>query len=138
MKKTTVLILFLICSVLCTSCDVNKDASNDSNKQWVYVELVTESKKDTSEYFYYGQVRESLYNDIKRKPDMKGLFVLFNVRYVNNDDLLELYEDDKLSGDLVFRIQDIEELVFYKDDPIQLFEIEDLHSSALELRNKEQ
>lgn len=69
---------------------------------------------------------------------MKGLFVLFNVRYVNNDDLLELYEDDKLSGDLVFRIQDIEELVFYKDDPIQLFEIEDLHSSALELRNKEQ
>lgn len=58
------------------------------------------------------------------------MFTLSNIRYWNDNNLLELYEDDKLEGDLIFKIQDIEEVILYKDDPINLFKLEELHESA--------
>ena len=35
---------------------------------------------------------------------------------------------------MMFRIQDIEEIVFYKDDPVNLFDVEELHESAKAIR----
>lgn len=70
---------------------------------------------------------------MKRK---KGLFTLSNIRFLNDDGLLELYEDNNLSGDLIFRVQDIEEVVLYKDDPVNSFKLDELHESTKKLRKK--
>lgn len=114
-----------------TSCVLlDEKPSENIKKQWVYVELVTESKTDTTEYFYFGQIRNSLVEAINLNENKKGLFTLSNIRYWNDNNLLELYEDDKMEGDLIFKIQDIEEVILYKDDPINLFELEELHESA--------
>jgi len=65
------------------------------------------------------------------------LFLLSKARFVNDDDFLELYKDDKYSGELVFKLQDVEEIRLYNDDPVQLFDINELHESAKKLRTKE-
>jgi len=69
-------LLLLICALsLCfSSCDYNGNKQNVTlEKQWVYIELVTESKIDTSDYFYYGQIKKSLINEIQSNEEKKGL-----------------------------------------------------------------
>ena len=134
--KLNIKSFLVICSLMVylVSCDFQSEENKfKQKKQWVYIELVTESKTDTSEYFYYGQINKSLIDDIESDKDKKGLFNLSNIRFWNND-LLELYEDDNLVGDLVFRVQDIEEVILYKDDPINLFDKTELHESAKMLK----
>ena len=135
MKK--LLPLLLITFTLCLiSCNFNSDHKmKKQEKQWVYVEIVTESKTDTSDYFYYGQVNKSLIDDIDANKRQKGLFYLTNIR-LWNEGLLELYEDDELQGNLMFKIEDIEEITLYKDDPIFLFEVKQLHESALKFKKR--
>ena len=134
--KCSLIITFTI-TIGFFSCDKPDQAARKmEKKQWVYVELITESKTDTSEYFYYGQIRKSLVDEISLDEDKKGLFTLSNIRLWNDDNLLELYEDDKVKGDLVFKIQDIEEMIFYKDDPVNIFDLEQLHETTLKIRKK--
>ena len=63
------------------------------------------------------------------------MFNLTNIR-LWNEDLLELYEDDELQGNLMFKIEDIEEITFYKDDPIFLFDENVLHESSLKFKKR--
>lgn len=138
MKKKYFIFLFsiLALTLLISSCDIQEKTPEIKGKQWVYVELITQSKKDTSDYFYYGQVKKSVLEKINTDPTVEGLFVLSNVRFTNDDQELELYENDKVGSTLMFRIQDIEEITFYKDDPVYLFELDELHESAQKLRNR--
>ena len=39
--------------------------------------------------------------------DSEGLFLISKARFMNDDKMLELYEDEEYSGELVFKIQDI-------------------------------
>jgi hypothetical protein len=52
----------------------------------------------------------------------------------NKDDLLTIYDDKETFGVLAFRIEDIQHIMLYKDDPVYLFEIEELDESALRMR----
>lgn len=134
-KKNILLIGFF--TILLMSCNLgNNKPTDEFKKQWVYVELVTTSKTDTSEYFYFGQMNKSLVDDIEANKEKSGLFMLSNIRYWNNNDLLQLYEDERLEGDLIFKLEDIEEVVLYKDDPINLFSIDQLDKSIKKLRKK--
>ena len=136
-KKIFFLILISIFALpIClTSCGpLDEESSKELKKEWVYIELVTMSKRDTTDYFYFGQVKKSIINQIDSNEEAKGLFTLSNIRLWNDDDLLELYEDEKLKGSIIFKIQDIQEVTLYKDDPINLFESEKLHKSAKEFK----
>jgi len=138
MKKKSLIHLFsiLTLTLLISSCDIQEKTPEIQGKQWVYVELITQSKKDTSDYFYYGQIKKSVLERINTDSSAEGLFVLSSVRFTNDDQELELYENDKVGSTLMFRIQDIEEITFYKDDPVYLFEMDELHESAKKLRNR--
>lgn len=94
------------------------------------------SPTDSTDYFYFGQINKSLISEIDSNENKKGLFTLSNIRYWNDNELLELYEDEKLKGSVIFKIQDIEEITLYKDDPIYLFDLEELHESTKTLRAK--
>ncbi|WP_229792674.1 hypothetical protein, partial [Ulvibacter litoralis] len=131
------LISTFILSTLLTSCDYQKEKSlKEQKKQWVYIELTTVSPRDTTDYFYFGQIKESLIGEIDSNEEKKGLFTLSNIRYWNDDDLLELYEDDKLKGSMIFKIQDIQEITLYKDDPLNLYDLEEIDESAKAKRAK--
>ena len=132
-----ILISLLTLSTCLTSCNnLNNKTIEESQKEWVYVELITISPRDTTDYFYFGQMKKSIINNINANEEKKGLFTLSNIRLWNDDDLLELYEDEKLKGTIIFKIQDIQEVTIYKDDPVNLFDLEKLHESALKYRNK--
>ncbi len=138
MKFTQKIIIYSV-ALACIACNLDSTKSNAHiEKQWAYFELTTESKTDTSEYFYYAQINKSLLHDIETNPEKKGLFTLSNIRFVNDDGLLELYEDSILSGDIIFRIKDIREIILYKDDPVQSFDIKELHPSAKKIRKRKQ
>lgn len=127
---------FLIIStlnLLLFSCDFFDQENENLEKQWVYIELITESKSDTTEYFYFGQINKSILNKIESDKIENAHFRLSNIRYWNDDHQLELYEDKKLVGELIFRLKDIEEVTLYKDDPINLFDDDELHESIRNL-----
>jgi hypothetical protein len=118
-----------------TSCSSFMTKSKaDIEQIWVYVELESANKKDTSIYYFYGKINQSIFDEIERNPKASGLFVLSDVRYTNKDDLLTIYDDKETFGVLAFRIEDIQHIMLYKDDPVYLFEIEELDESALRLR----
>lgn len=125
--KLSVVFVLSICAMSCTLID--KKPAKAPEKQWVFVELMTKSKNDTTDYFYFGQIKKSVLSDIETK-NQEGLFTLSDVRYWNTDDLIEMYEDDKRQGDLVFRIGDVVKITHYNDDPIDLYEDEELHKTA--------
>ena len=132
-----ILISSLTLSTCFTSCNnLNNEINKEPQKEWVYIELVTTSPRDTTDYFYFGQMKKSIINSINANEEKKGLFTLTNIRLWNDDDLLELYEDEKLKGTIIFKIQDIQEVTIYKDDPINLYDLEKLHESSLKYRTK--
>lgn len=136
-QKNIFLNLLVINFLNLLSCDYKAEKNHlEPEMQWVYVEIVTESRKDTTEYFYYAQMKKSIIDEIELNEDKKGLFSLYNIRYMNNDGLLELYEDEILKGTLIFKIQDIEEVTLYKDDPVNLFALEELHESTKKFKRK--
>lgn len=135
--KNIILFLLLGFAFFFKSCVLFEEKPlQNHEKQWVYIELITESKTDTTEYFYYGQIKKSLIDEIESNEEKKGLFTLSNIRLWNDNQLLELYEDNNVKGELIFKIQDIEEIILYKDDPINLFDLEELHESCKKIRNE--
>lgn len=106
----------------------------EEEKVWVYIEVQTKLVRDTSDYYYYGQINKSIVDKIDNDKDVGGMFKLSNIRYWTNDDLFKLYNDEEDYGYKIFRIQDIQYITFYKKDPIYLFELEDLHESTKKLR----
>ena len=133
----TVLISIITLSTFLSSCGFNTQRTSDKKgKQWVYIELTTVTKSDTTNYYYYGQVKKALLHDIDSNPGLSGLFTLSNIRYWNDNDLLEVYEDEDLEGSIVFSIRDIKEIVLYKVDPVYTFEIDELHATCKAIRAK--
>ena len=136
-RKTILLKLIALVILSFGSCDLIELDSKTKEKQWVYIELSTISKTDTTDYFLYGQINKSIINKIDN-DDSEGLFLISKARFMNDDKMLELYEDEEYSGELVFKIQDIEEIKLFNDDPVQLFNINELHESAKKLRTKKE
>lgn len=131
MKK----VLFLFALIfLCFSCFNSKyDVQTTEKKEWVYMEILTTMKKDTSTNYVYGQVKKSIIDKIRNDESAKGLFFVENLRYFNDDDLFQVYEDKNDKGILVYRIENIQKIEFYKKDPILVYKKEQLHESALKV-----
>lgn len=125
--------VFILCS--CNGW-VSKGNAN-SEKQWVYLEVESILKSDTSVYFYYGQINKSILEEIYSNPEASGLFALSNTRYTRKDDnLIAVYDDAETNGTLIFRIEDIQYVSQYKNDPIELFDDSELHESAIILKKR--
>lgn len=105
-----------------------------SPKVWVYAKIQTEMVRDTTDYFYYGQINKSVIDEIDIDRNIDGLFILSNIRFWNDDDLLEVYEDDESAGYKIFKIQNIQYIQEYKKDPVFIFDEDELHVSAKEIR----
>ena len=131
-----VIILIFITWQIAKSSVINK-INTSGDKMWVYVKLKTELPRDTSDYYYYGQIKESLIHKIDIDEEINGLFILHNIRYWDDDDLLNIYENEDRHSFKIFKILDINYLTPLKKDPIMMFEMEELHEDAKKIRNEE-
>ena len=67
-------ILIYVLTLSFTSCNFSNEKVNSQvDRQWVYIELITESKTDTSEYFYYAQIKKSLIDGIESNEEKNRL-----------------------------------------------------------------
>nr|WP_319397482.1 hypothetical protein [uncultured Carboxylicivirga sp.] len=114
--------------------DISKAVHSDKNKIWVQIDLVKKLPRDTTDYFYYGQINEDLLEQIEQNKDDGGLFLLKNIRYWDNDDKLRVYDDTDEVGIKMFRVKDISYINVIKDDPIMIYDSTELHRSAIRLR----
>lgn len=104
---------------------------SEEEKQWVWIEVKVELPRDTSDYFYYGQINKSLIEKINSDEEKEGLFMLSKIRYWNNNDLLERFENTEYSGSKVFKIQSINQLILSKGDPIDILELDELSPETI-------
>jgi hypothetical protein len=100
------------------SCNQRPSEMLNIKKTWVYVELEIVTRGDTSEYYYYGQINQRTLDKLALEENYKGFFVLENVRYYNDQDEIEDYQDSSDSGTLFFRTQDITKIEVLKTDPL--------------------
>jgi hypothetical protein len=100
------------------SCNQRPSEMLNIKKTWVYVELEIVTRGDTSEYYYFGQISQRTLDKLALEENYNGFFVLENVRYFNDLDEIEDYEDSSDSGTLFFRTQDITKIEVLKTDPL--------------------
>ncbi|MEZ5024279.1 MAG: hypothetical protein R2728_13640 [Chitinophagales bacterium] len=120
------MIMYLIAYLLYDHFLVPSILVDNEKKVWVYVEITVEQKRDTSDYYYYGQILENLFEEIQNERIENKYFELSNIRFWNDDDLLELLENDDRFDNKIFRMNDISYLTAYKKDPILIYDEEEL------------
>jgi len=124
-------LLLVLCTILFFSClDSKYDTSKKESKIWVYLEIETVIKKDTTPTYIYGQIKKSILQKMQNDPNASGVFFVDNTRFINDDDLLQVYADRKDTGLLGFRIEEIKTIDVLKKDPIRTFDENELHESS--------
>ena len=71
---------------------------------------IPEEGEKIESYYYFGEVSEDLFNMISENKINKGFISLNNVKYWGDNDKIVDYADDEYSGNLVFRIENIERI----------------------------
>ena len=78
---------------------------------------IPEENDEIEDYYYYGRIKKDIYNLII-DGQLKNGFVLFrDIRYWNNDDEIEKFEDDICAGDVTFKIEHVVKIDLIKGDP---------------------
>ena len=129
--RNKTLILLLIITIMQIRCNYTEIAFEDNRnfKQWVYVELIYIMKSDTTTNFYYGQINEEALDRIN-KNNLDGFFQLRNIRYLDKNDKLAIYESKIDMGRTTFKIASIVRIDFEKDDPIYTYSFSDLDDNS--------
>ena len=118
--KYIVLILSIV--VLLSACDQMtnsaKSYENSHKKIWTYVEVKSEDESSDYRYFLFGEMKENLFIDISNNVIESGFFMLESVKYYDNNNLVANYANDLYTGNLVFRIEDIQMIKKMKKAPL--------------------
>ncbi len=113
--------LLLSLFVMLASCDQMKLSANSyENSQktiWTYVETKSDETESQYRYHLFGQMKESLFYEISNNVIESGFFMLSSVKYYDNNNLVAEYADDQYTGNLVFRIEDIQMIKQMKKAP---------------------
>ena len=139
-KRLKIILWVLVAALAIILIIMNTDLLNSTTqninpqKIWVYVEIQSEMVRDTSDYYYFGQINKSIISEINKNCSTDGLFILSNIRYWNTDDLLKVFSSEGYENYKIFQIKDIKYLEELKKDPIYIYDKEELHESALKLR----
>ena len=119
--------LFILSSLLGFSgCDAEDTftaikQSIDEDTIWVFAQInIPEDNDEVADYYYYGRIKKDIY-DLIIDGQLKNGFILFrDIRYWNNDDEVEKFEDEAYAGDATFRIEHMVKIDLIKGDPFIL------------------
>ena len=108
--------------VLLSACDQMtmsaKSYENSHKKIWTYVEIESKGESSDYRYFLFGEMKENLFNDISNNVIESGFFMLASVKYYDNNNVVANYSDDLYTGNMVFRIEDIQMIKKMKKAPL--------------------
>jgi hypothetical protein len=119
--------LLLLASLLVfTGCDAEDTfttikQSIDEDTIWVFAQINIPVEDDKIEdYYYYGRIKNDIY-DLMVDGQLKDGFILFrDIRYWNDDNKVEKFENEADAGDITFRIEHIVKIDLSKGDPFIL------------------
>ena len=130
------IILISLALLTLLGCDKNSELdaiknSLSTEKVWVFTQInVREEADGIDSYYYYGKVSKATYQAISENRLTQGFLLLEEVKYWGNDDLINEYRDYENSGQLVFRIQDIQKIDLINVEPIAGKGIEQFRDSS--------
>lgn len=92
---------------------------DDDQRVWAFLQINVQEEEDGVEsYYYFAQISQTLYQGISRNQLSEGFLRLENVRYWGNDDLIYDYKDIEYTGEIVFRIEDIQRISLINNEPV--------------------
>ena len=94
-----------------------KSYENSHKTVWTYVEIKSDGESSDYRYFLFGEMKDNLFNDISNNVIESGFFMLSSVKYYDDNSLVANYSDDLYTGNLVFRIEDIQMIKKMKKAP---------------------
>ncbi len=143
LKRNTALYKYIIPGLLFTcflfSCDNLKSLEENepvTEKTWVNITIRYDSNNGFQFYYYFGQIEESLCDKISKNIIEKGFIKIDNLRYWNDDDKIEVYEDETEPGIKIFRIEDIRKMSVLKGDPVVTYKKVSLSEKSLKVRSE--
>ena len=92
--------------------------STDKNTIWVYAQINVPDKEGIEDYYYYGRINKTIYEQIIDGSRTDGFILFRDLRYWSDGEILK-YEDDIDTGDMVFRIEHIMKITIEKKDPYE-------------------
>lgn len=101
--------------------------------QWVYLKAEAIMKLDTTDYFLYGQLSKSFLEKLKDQNPPEH-FELRNIRYVNDEDKLEILQDEDVSGAYYFKTNQIIKIDLLERDPIFFFDSLELSDASMQFK----
>lgn len=119
--KNTILLLLVFLITACNSSDEVTALSKlgDGERVWAYMQFnIPEEDDKIDSYYYFGEVSEQLYELISSNQINQGFISLNNVKYWGDNDRIIDYADDEYSGNLVFRIENIERIEKMNGEPV--------------------
>jgi hypothetical protein len=131
MKTILIYSIILFSGILLFGCN-NPELSYEDNSnynQWVFISLETVMKKDTTDYYFYAQINGKILDKIN-KNDISGYVILNNIRFINDSDKLQIYEDNIDQNQRIFRVKDIVKIELLKKDPLYTFNFDELADNA--------
>lgn len=129
MKKFITLGLFLI---LLQGCNLEQELTAingnlDDEKIWVWAQInVPEEGDKIDTYYYFGKASKTLFNGIADNSIKTGFILLKDIRYWNDDSVIEEYDDEIDDDVMVFRIENIVHIIKMKRTPEPGFQYKDI------------
>jgi hypothetical protein len=111
----TIITFFISCTTKNSSPNID---ISENNKKWVYIGLKYDPKSDTATTYYYGQVENYLFDEIRDDVKSNKMFELSNMRYDYAKDSIVDYQDSIDVGTSFFYIKDIIRIDRLKKDPL--------------------
>ena len=127
-----VVIVVLVAIIVYNRYDIPLEIKRE--KVWVRIEIQQELVRDTTDYYYMGQINKDILDKIDTQRYPRGLFKLSNIRYWNDDDLLQIHANENSFDCRYFQIEDIKFIKPLKKDPIFIYDFEELHDSSKKVR----
>jgi len=119
--KHSILISFLLLLAACNAGDELSAVSKLGSQEriWAYMQFnIPEENEQIESYYYFAEVSEKLFNQISANQINQGFISLNNVKYWGENDTIIDYADDEYSGNLVFRIENIERIERMNGEPV--------------------
>lgn len=122
MRNLSMLILVISLFSL-SSCKASQEldaiaADSDAATNWTFIHFnVNHQNGEMESYYYYGRVASRLYQLIAGNQLHSGFIRMRDVRYWGNDDKVYAYRNEEDSGELVFRIEDIQRIKLLQAEP---------------------
>jgi hypothetical protein len=101
---------------------------------WVKLDMRWEPHEDSVGYLHFGQIAYKNLVNIRNDKEVK-LISLSNIRYLDKDYNIDIYEDEDIEGEYVFDPELVVKMRILKKDPLEYEPDSLLSKKAIQYKN---